>query len=103
MPVAPIDKLTTSNIHYKTEKADHFNDFPRIKLTRHALFLLWKYYGIYPVGKNLCAKMYISMRKCAVSMSNCANMCQAVRKRAKVGIIRTFNEVWHSLSPFGMA
>ena len=51
LPVAPIDKLTTSNIHYKTEKADHFNDFPRMKLTRHALFLLWKYYGIYPVGK----------------------------------------------------
>ena len=45
--------------------------------------------------------MCITVCKCAVSVSNCANLCQAVPKRAKVGIIRTLNVVWHSLSQFG--
>ena len=59
----------------------------------------------YPDGKDFCAKMCITVRKCALSVSNCANLCQAVPKRAEVGIIRTFNAVWHvchNLAQFDM-
>ena len=57
----------------------------------------------FPDGKNLCAKMCITMRKCAEvcqTVPICANLCQAVPNRAKVGIIRTFYAVWHSLAQF---